>query len=42
MKHGVGKLLFADGSFYEGEFYRNLMHGTGSFRSTNDSYKYQG
>ena len=30
-KNGIGKLYFADGSFYDGEFIANDIHGTGVY-----------
>lgn len=30
-KHGKGKLNFADGSYYNGEFSDNEIHGKGSY-----------
>ncbi len=32
MKHGVGSFVWADGSTYTGEFFRNNIHGKGVYK----------
>lgn len=40
-KHGMGKLLWPDGSVYHGQFRDDKMHGDG-FHLTKDGYQYRG
>lgn len=42
MKHGIGKLQFGDGSIYEGELYKNLMQGQGTFKCADGTRSYSG
>lgn len=37
MFHGKGKYHFNDGSTYEGDWERDHMHGTGTYRFTAES-----
>jgi hypothetical protein len=39
--HGKGKLIYAKGDEYEGQFFNNNMHGTGTYKYT-DGSKYTG
>ncbi|KAF0976640.1 hypothetical protein FDP41_004539 [Naegleria fowleri] len=37
-RHGFGKIIYQDGSFYEGEFQENEMTGKGTFTEQDRSY----
>ena len=37
MKHGLGKLTYADGSVYDGEWKDNEMNGKGKYTCANGS-----
>lgn len=36
MRHGIGTATYADGSTYEGDWFRNVRHGNGVFKLLND------
>lgn len=36
-KEGVGRLTLTNGEIYEGEFYRDMIHGEGVFTKVNGS-----
>lgn len=42
LRHGKGKLIFCNGDFYEGEFFRDLYHGKGKLFINEDSILYEG
>ena len=37
-RNGYGKLTFADGSYYHGQFKRNLFHGEGKYVTSGVTY----
>ena len=39
---GKGKILFASGASYEGDFYENMFHGYGTYVQPNNAGKYVG
>ena len=39
-KHGLGRMTFADGATYEGEWADNLPHGTGVYVSPSEGSVY--
>ena len=41
MKEGIGKLIFQDGSYYEGQFKKNELSGYGNY-SWSDGKFYAG
>lgn len=38
MKHGKGRILYRNGTFYEGDFKHNLMEGFGTSLGINHKY----
>ena len=40
--NGRGKITFASGASYEGDFYENMFHGNGTYIQPNNTGKYEG
>ena len=40
--NGKGKITFASGASYEGDFYENMFHGNGTYIQPNNTGKYEG
>ena len=38
----MGKKIFPDGSYYEGEFLIGMFHGLGKFKQNKDGSEYEG